>query len=75
MNEQVRQLRMPAPYFYFARDLTRVNEYELNKIRFSRLVGAITYPGGCYAVYTNRREVQKWMGKGAFQVVCYQEQA
>lgn len=68
MDDQVRQLRMPDPYFYFARDLKRVNEYEMNKIRFTRLVGAITYPGGCYAVYNNRWEVQKWMGEGESKI-------
>ena len=68
LDDQVRQLRMPDPYFYFARDLKRVNEYELNKIRFTRLVGAIIYPGGCYAVYNSRGEALKWMGEGESKI-------
>ena len=68
LDDQVRQLRMPDPYFYFARDLKRVNEYELNKIRFTRLIGAIIYPGGCYAVYNSRGETLKWMGEGESKI-------
>ncbi len=68
MDEQVRLLRMPDPYFYFARDLKRVNEYEMNKIRFTRLAGVITYPGGCYAVYNTRDEIMNWMGDGEMKI-------
>lgn len=47
-------MRMPEPYFYFARDLKRVNAYELNKIRFTRLVGALSSFGRRF-----------WNGKGS----------
>lgn len=68
MDEDVRLLRMPDPCFYFARDLKRVNEYEMNKIRFTRLAGAIAYPGGCHAVYNTRDEIMNWMGDGEMKI-------
>ena len=68
MDEDVRLLRMPDPYFYFARDLKRVNEYEMNKIRFTRQAGLITYPGGCCAVYNIRDEILNWIGDGEMKI-------
>ena len=64
MDEDIRTLQMKEPYYYFSRELKRVNDYELNKIRFTRLAGAIAYPGGAYAVYNHREGTQKWMGEG-----------
>ena len=43
-------------------------DYELNKIRFTRLTGAIVYPGGAYAVYNYREEMLKWMGEGEVKI-------
>ena len=57
-------MQVQKPYFYLARELKRENAYELNKIRFTRLVGAIVYPGGAYAVYNNRDQMLNWMGEG-----------
>lgn len=64
MSTEVRCLQVQKSYFYLARELKQVNEYELNKIRFTRLAGAIVYPGGAYAVYNNRDQILKWMGEG-----------
>ena len=64
MDEDIRTLQMKEPYFYFSRELKRVNDYELNKIRFTRIAGAIAYSGGAYAVYNHREGMQKWMGEG-----------
>ena len=64
MSNEVRRLQVQKPYFYLARELKQVNEYELNKIRFTRLAGAIVYPGGAYAVYNNRDQMLNWMGEG-----------
>lgn len=68
MDDAVRRLRLTDPCFYFARELKRVNDYELNKIRFTRLAGAIVYPGGAYAVYNYREEMLKWMGEGELKI-------
>ena len=64
MSMEVRQMKLQNPCFYLARELKQVNKYELNKIRFTRLVGAIVYPGGAYAVYNNRDQMLNWMGEG-----------
>ena len=68
MEQEIRRLQMVNPYFYFARELKRVNDYELNKIRFTRLAGAIVYPGGAYAVYNYREEMLRWMGEGEVKI-------
>ena len=68
IDDAVRRLRLTEPCFYFARELKRVNDYELNKIRFTRLAGAIVYPGGAYAVYNYREEMLKWMGEGEIKI-------
>lgn len=68
MEQEIRRLHMANPYFYFARELKRVNDYELNKIRFTRLAGAIVYPGGAYAVYNYREEMLRWMGEGEVKI-------
>lgn len=68
MEPQIRKLQPEQPYFYFARELKRVNEYEQNKIRFTRLAGAIVYPGGMYPVYNIRSQMPRWMGDGELKI-------
>lgn len=68
MEPQIRKLQPEQASFYFARDLKRVNEYELNKIRFTRLAGAIVYPGGMYPVYNIRSQMPRWMGDGELKI-------
>ena len=68
MEEEIRHLQMDSPYFYFSRELKRVNDYEMNKIRFTRLAGAIAYPGGAYAVYNHREGMLRWMGEGEIKI-------
>jgi len=74
MDDDVRSLRLNEPYFYFSRELKRVNDYEMNKIRFTRLAGAVAYPGGVYAVYNYRDGMQKWMGEGEFKIKLHLQQ-
>ena len=74
MDDDVRSLRLNEPYFYFSRELKRVNDYEMNKIRFTRLAGAVAYPDGAYAVYNYRDGMQKWMGEGEFKIKLHLQQ-
>jgi len=53
-----------APSFYIARDLKKAGIGEDNKTTYTRLTGALFYPGGCYAVYNTRGSVMKWSGVG-----------
>ena len=74
MDDDVRSLRLNEPNFYFSRELKRVNDYEMNKIRFTRLAGVVAYPGGVYAVYNYRDGMQKWMGEGEFKIKLHLQQ-
>lgn len=58
-----------APAFYLARDFKRITPAEQNKTMFTRTVGAIFYPGGCYAVYNTRNAAMKWNGMGEFKAL------
>ena len=58
-----------APAFYLARDFKRITPAEQNKTMFTRIVGAIFYPGGCYAVYNTRNAAMKWNGMGEFKAL------
>lgn len=52
------------PSFYIARDFKKLIKDDLNKTRYTRIVGALFYPGGCYSVYNARDAVMKWGGDG-----------
>ena len=59
-----KDLKIISPSFYIARDLKQIGSEELNKTSFTRFVGALFYPGGCYAVYNTRNSVMKWSATG-----------
>lgn len=64
------QLTVPRfPSFYLARDIKKINAAEQNKTMFTRTVGAIFYPGSCYAVYNTRSAAMKWSGMGEFKAL------
>lgn len=56
------------PAFYTGRELKWVGEDEENKTKFSRVVGAIFYPGGCHVVFNSRSALMKWNGSGENKV-------
>ena len=49
----------PKPSFYIARDIKGSEFDDMDKTMFTRVVGAMFYPGGCYAVYNTRNAVMK----------------
>ena len=53
---------------YLGRDLKKVLDTEVNKTMYSRMVGSIFYPGGCYAVYNSRNALMKWAGTAEMKV-------
>ena len=57
------------PSFYIARDLKKLDPAGHNKTMFTRVVGALFYPGGMYAVYNTRDAIMKWSGMGEFKTV------
>ncbi len=50
------------PSFYIARDFKKLDVEEFNKTMYTRIVVAVFYPGGVYAVYNTRGAVMKWSG-------------
>lgn len=66
-NERIQKTVPDKPCFYLARDMKKIDMSEQNKTMFTRIVGAVFYPGGCYAVYNTRSAVMKWNGMGEFK--------
>lgn len=67
--QDIRQVVPSAPSLYLSRDIKKINPAEQNKTMFTRMVGAIFYPGGCHAVYNTRSAAMKWNGMGEFKAL------
>lgn len=67
--DAIRLVVPQEPVFYPARDLKKIRPSEQNKTAFTRTVGALFYPGGCYAVYNSRDAAMKWNGLGEFKAL------
>lgn len=59
----------PEPSFYIARDFKQLDELGMNKTMFTRIVGAVYYPGGVYAVYNTQNATMRWSGMGEFKAL------
>lgn len=59
------------PSFYLSKELKYFGGDDVNKISFSRITGALFYPGGCYAVYNSRDYLMNWNGKGELKVKAH----
>lgn len=73
MEETSKNLRHGEPNFYFAREIKRVYENELNKIRYTRLAGMITFWNGVYVVYNLRDEMPKWIADGEAKILWHMD--
>ena len=73
LEDDIKMLRCANPFFYFAREVKRAYKEEMNKIRYTRLAGILTFSGGAYAVYNLRNEVPRWMGEGESKVIWRME--
>lgn len=67
--QEIQQIVPSAPSLYLAKDIKKINPAEQNKTMFTRMVGAVFYPGGCYAVYNTRGSAMKWSGMGEFKAL------
>lgn len=56
------------PSFFISKELKYFGDDDINKISFSRVTGALFYPGGCYAVYNSRDYLMIWNGRGESKV-------
>ena len=63
-DPQTRYRNVDQPCFYLSRDLKEFHKGELEKTGYIRLVGALVYPQGMYAVYNTRDVPMQWRGRG-----------
>ena len=68
-QEEIRKVTPDFPSLYLARDVKKAFPGEEKKTLFTRAVGALFYPGGCYAVYNTRDAAMKWKGMGEFKAL------
>ena len=64
----IRKIVPEDPSFYISKELKYFGDDNINKISFSRVTGALFYPGGCYAVYNSRDYLMIWNGRGEYKV-------
>jgi len=53
-----------GPSFYISRYFKKTDTESANKTMYTRIIGALFYPGGCYAVYNTMASTMKWSGRG-----------
>ena len=63
-KDNIRRVIPEKPSYYISRDFKKIYEAEMSKTIFTRIIGLLFYPGGCYAVYNTRDAVMKWSGLG-----------
>lgn len=68
-QEEICQVTPNYPTLYLARDIKKAFPGEEKKTLFTRAVGALFYPGGCFAVYNTRDAAMKWKGMGEFKAL------
>lgn len=68
-DKDIRSVVLKAPSLYLSRDIKRVSGSKTNKTAFTRLTGAVFYPGGCYGIYNTRDAAMKWNGMGEIKTV------
>lgn len=68
-NDSLLSIIPEEPVMFLAKDLKKINEVEMNKTMFTRMVGSIFSRGICYAVYNTRGAVMKWSGMGEFKTL------
>ena len=56
---EIRKVTPDEPALYLARDIKKAFPGEEKKTMFTRAVGALFFPGGCYAVYNTRDAAMK----------------
>jgi len=72
-DETIDRILPDEPTLYLSRELKNIGGQGENKTMFSRIVGAIFYQTGCYAVYNCRNAKMKWNGTGESKVQEYLE--
>ena len=68
-NQGMSKLIPEVPCFYLAKELKKVDEGEINKTMFTRMVGTVFSGNATYVVYNTRDSTMKWNGKGEFKTL------
>ena len=68
-NRSILRVTPESTAFYLARDFKKIDPAEQNKTMFTRIIGAMFFPDGCYAVYNTRSAAMKWNGMGEFKAL------
>ena len=58
----------------YGKSVKQLDNTEMNKTIFTRLTGALSAQGFCYAVYNTRDAVMKWSGMGEFKTARHLEE-
>ena len=66
-KEKIDKTVLDVPSFYISKSIKKLDSGDLNKNKYTRIVGVLFYPGGVYAVYNTRNAVMKWAGLGEFK--------
>lgn len=56
------------PVFYLSKQLKKTDPDGFNKTKYARIVGALFYQTGCYAVYNLRDALMKWKPESELKV-------
>lgn len=67
----IKKVVTEQPSFYISNELKYVGDDDVNKTSFSRITGALFYPGGCYAVYNSRDHLMEWNGSGETKMIVH----
>lgn len=68
-QKEILKITPDDPTLYLARDIKKAFPGEEKKTMFTREVGTLFFPGGCYAVYNTRDAAMKWKGMGEFKAL------
>lgn len=68
---EVQRNEISESMFYLSLALKDFWEGEMNKTKFSRMVGTVLCPGFCFMVYNSRGTLMKWSGNGESKVQSY----
>ena len=61
-------LSFNEPAFYISKQLKKTDPDGFNKTKYARIVGALFYQTGCYAVYNLRDALMKWKPESELKV-------
>ena len=62
------EIPFTEPAFYLSKQLKKIDPDGFNKTKYARIVGALFYQTGCYAVYNLRDALMKWKPESELKI-------